>query len=156
MRDDDHLHLLAFERIDDGVSPRSAVIEHGVSASVPGDNIEKRAPTLRMRDKSPAAFSSNRVDCGKPLGRMAVADEANGELAVNVAKHATICDRGRHELVAVGVVKRAGVVWSVVHTGSKVVWKHRISERLNDSGDRLSTSVVNKRGKCRGGRRLGR
>ena len=48
--------------------------------------------------------------------------------------------------MAVGVVKRAGVVWSVVHTGSKVVGKHRISERLNDSGDRLSTSVVNKRG----------
>ena len=122
------------------------MVKHGISTSVPGDNIEKRAPTLRMCNKSPAALSSNRVDCGKPLGGMAVADEANGELAVNVTKHATICDRGRHELVAVGVVKRAGVVWSVVHTGSKVVGKHRISERLNDSGDRLSTSVVNKRG----------
>ena len=156
MRDDDHLHLLAFEYIDDRVSPRSAVVEHGISTSVPGDNIEKRAPTLRMRNKPPAAFSSNRVDCGKPLGRMAVADEANGEFAVNIAKHASICDRGRHELVAGGVVKRAGVVWCVIHTGSKVVGKHRVSERLNDSGDRLSISVVNKRGKCRGGRRLGR
>ena len=156
MRHDDHLDLLAFERIDDGVLPRSAVIEHGVSTSVPGDNIEKGASTLRMCNKSPAAFSSNRVDCGKPLGGMAVADEANGELAVNITKHASICDRGRHELMTVGVVKRTDVVWCVIHTGSKVVGKHRVSERLNDSGDRLSISVVNKRGKCRGGRRLGR
>ena len=80
LRHDDHLHLLVLESIDDGVTPQSAMVKHGISTSVPGDNIEKRAPTLRMCNKSPAALSSNRADCGKPLGGMAVADEANGEL----------------------------------------------------------------------------
>ena len=52
------------------------MVKYGVGPPVPGGNIEQRAPTLRMSNESPPVVGGNCVDCGKPLGRMAVADPA--------------------------------------------------------------------------------
>ena len=107
------------------VAPGGAVREVGVGTPVPRDDIDQRAPALGVGDEPPSLGTGDGIDGDEPLGGVAVAEQADRELAVGITEHAPIGDGRCHELVTLRLVEQARVGAGGERRRPDVVGEHR-------------------------------